>query len=69
MSSFSSWLQPSPLFPLISFLPLAALAAWLLSSGRAADARDLRIVALLASGVVLAILTLVALNLVYEPTD
>ena len=51
------------------FLPLAALAAWLLSSGRAIDARDPRVVALLATGVVLAALTLVALNLVYEPTD
>jgi hypothetical protein len=69
MSSSSWWLQPSPLFPLAIFLPMAALAAWLLSSGRAADARDPRIVALLAGGGVLAGLALVVLNLVYEPVD
>jgi hypothetical protein len=69
MSSSNWWLQPSPLFPLIVFLPMAALAAWLLSSGRAIDTRDPRVVALLAASVVLAGPTLVALNLVYEPTD
>lgn len=62
-------LEPSPVIPLAIFLPLAALAAWLLSSGKARDARDPRVLGLLIAGAALACAAIVVLNLVYEPRD